>query len=121
MEEVLRASLVAALPGTAIDWVESDPAAGLPRVVLTRISGGEEYAHDGPVRLLRARVQIDCVAATYGAAKGLARDIRAHLSGRREGVISGVFVDAERDLGGSRASGVALQAVAVDVFVHYQE
>lgn len=121
MEEVLRGLLVAALPGMAVDWMENDPAAGLPRVRLLRVSGGTNYAMDSSRGMSRARVQVDCIAATYGQAKGLARSVKAAVGGYRGGVLAGVFVIDERDLSQGTASGVALAGVAVDLMVHYKE
>ncbi|NBE05931.1 DUF3168 domain-containing protein [Paragemmobacter ruber] len=122
MEEVLRALLRAALPGVAVDWGENDARAAVPRVRLMRVSGGAEYANDGPVGLHRARVQVDCIGATYGAAKGLARQVKAAVGGYRGGMLAGVFVDSERDLsGGTAATGKTLAGVAVDLRVHYKE
>lgn len=122
MRAALRARLRAEVADTPVDWVESDPGAALPRVVLTRVSGGASYAHDGADGLGRARVQIDCVAATYSAAVALAEAVKGALSGWRSGEISAVFVIDERDLpGGNANAGQHLAAVSVDVMVHYQE
>ena len=121
MEEILRGLLVAALPGVAVDWMENDPAAGLPRVRLMRVSGGPNYALDSTRGVARARVQVDCIASTYGAAKALARQVKAAVGGYRGGMLAGVFVDSERDLSQGTASGVALAGVALDLMVHYQE
>ena len=82
----------------------------LPALVFNRIDGAPLYADDGEVGLAQARVQIDCWAATYTAAKQLARAVKASLSGfvgEAGGVdFPSILIDAERDLreGGSNAA-----------------
>ena len=121
MEEELRGLLMAALPGVAVDWMENEPGEALPRIRLMRVSGGDGYAMDGALGLSRARVQVDCIAGSYGAAKLLSRAVKAAAGGYRGGNLAGVFVDDERDLSQGTASGVALAGVAVDLMVHYKE
>jgi hypothetical protein len=75
----------------------------LPAVVIHRIDGARDYAMQGPTGLVSSRLQIDCWAKTYTAAKTLARAVAAVLSGIRDDDIGiqGVFIDSERDLGES--------------------
>lgn len=122
MKADLRARLVAQLAAMPIDWVENRPGAGLPRIVLTQIGGGEDVAHDGASGLAQARVQVDCIAASAAAAAALALQAKAALRSYRGGVISAVFVADQRDLpGGNASAGERLAGVSVDVMVHYQE
>ena len=73
----------------------------LPAITLTRISGGPLYSDEGEAGLDDARIQIDCWAETYSAAKLLARAVKAVLSGF-DGTVGTtsfacVWLDNERD------------------------
>lgn len=105
MEESLRTLLlgtagVTAIAGTRIDWGISPQGAALPRLVLTEVGAQADTVHSGPSGLRETRVQIDCWAATFKAAKQLARAVEAALIGRRftQGTtkFSGAFLDASR-------------------------
>jgi hypothetical protein len=74
MEEAIIAKLladsgVAGLTGARVFPGSRPQGSALPAAVLNRISGGPLYADDGEVGLVQARIQIDCWAATYSAAK----------------------------------------------------
>jgi hypothetical protein len=107
MEEAIIAKLLAdsgvsTIVGNRVFPGSRPQASTLPALVLNRISGGPEYADDGEVGLEQARIQIDCWAATYGAAKKLARAVTASLSAF-EGTIGAttfqlIELDIERDL-----------------------
>jgi hypothetical protein len=106
MEEALRTFLLAgtdlaALVGTRVHWVRSPQAAASPRIVLYRISGLRDMHMQGPSGLVASRVQVDCIGASYGSAKPLARAVEARLSGY-SGTASGIrfegcFLIGERD------------------------
>ena len=100
----------------------SIPFSALPAVVLTRISGGPLYADDGEVGLEQARIQVDCWAETYAAAKLLARAVAACLSAFEGTVGATVFqfieLDIEQDLreGGGNAAAYPFRT-ALDFLV----
>ena len=106
MEEALRALLLSgsdltAQVGTRVHCVRSPQAAALPRVVLYRISGERDMHMQGPSGLVASRVQVDCIGASYGSAKAVARAVETVLSGY-SGTFSGiwfqgVFLISERD------------------------
>lgn len=75
------APAVAALVGTRIYWNALPQAVVDPCVVIYEIDAIPEYTMDGPDGLASARVQIDCRGTTYASALGVARAIRAKLSG----------------------------------------
>ncbi len=93
---------VSAIVGTRV-YPQSRPQGSLyPSLTCTRISGGPLYDDDGEVGLENARIQVDCWAEDYGAAKDLARAVRGVLSAF-EGVAGSVdfryiMLDDERDL-----------------------
>lgn len=108
MEEALRALLladaaVADLVGTRVTWAMRPQGSDLPAIVLWLISGREESHFQGPDHVADSLVQIDCWAATYGAAKRVARAAQAALAGYRDtgdsppGIFQGLFVEAARD------------------------
>jgi hypothetical protein len=107
MEEALIARLlgiaaVSGMVGTRVYPGSRPQGSALPAVVLNRISGGPLYADDGEVGLEQARIQIDCWAATYSAAKKLARAVTASLSAFEGTVGETTFqlieLDIEQDL-----------------------
>jgi hypothetical protein len=86
VEEALLAHLLAspdvsAQVGTRVYAGDRPQGSGLPAITIARISGGPEYADEGEIGLDNPRVQIDCWALTYTAAKRAARAVRAALSG----------------------------------------
>lgn len=72
---------VAAIAADRVSWFEI--ARGLqespqyPALLLTEISPGREYTHDGPDELDQGQVQFDCWALTSLAALNLARAVLA--------------------------------------------
>lgn len=102
MEEALRTLLkttaaVSAIVGTRVTWGDRRQGAGLPALVLNRVSGQSPKTLKGPTTLDQGAVQIDCYADTYGAAKLLARAVIARLDGYRGGGFRGVFHQSTRD------------------------
>jgi hypothetical protein len=106
MEEALRTFLLAgtdlaALVGTRVHWVRSPQAAASPRVVLYRIDGLRDMHMQGPSGLVASRVQVDCIGASYGSAKTVARAVEAILSGYSGSAggirFEGCFLIGERD------------------------
>jgi hypothetical protein len=120
MDETLRTILMTALGATPVDWGMSAQGITPPRVVLWRISGAPDYTNSGPSGLEEARVQMDCYAISVGGAKLLARQVKTALSGLRQGIIKGAFLDAERDLPPDTDGGSLLARVSLDFNIHYQ-
>ena len=125
MEEELRALLLAtasvtAICGTRINWGAHPQGAPWPGVILRVISDHEGHTLAGPNGVSHARVQIDCQAASYGAAKRLARAVRAVLDGHRGGLFQAVLLADARDEreGGSNEADRPFRT-SLDVFVHY--
>lgn len=106
MEAALLARLLAtagltALVSTRINWSRRPQGESLPAVVLHRIDGSPDYHLSGPSGLVESRVQVDCWAASYGAAKAIARQVEAAVSGLRftQGAIrfDAILILDERD------------------------
>jgi hypothetical protein len=102
MEEQLRALLLAAtgvtaLASTRVNFGEHPQGQPLPAVVLNTVQDAEGHDLEGVDDLSQGRVQIDCYAATYGAAKLLARAVRGALDGYKGGDFMGVFLVSARD------------------------
>lgn len=103
MEEVIRSTLladsaVAARVGGRVNWGSHPQGAAFPAVVLTVISGVSYHVLSGPSGNADGRVQVDCYAMTYGAMKGLARDVIAALDGLRSGDVLAAFHIGSRDM-----------------------
>jgi hypothetical protein len=103
MEEALRAMLgavpaISARVAARINWGLAPQGQALPCLTLTVVTDGPvDHSLDGP-GLSRARVQVDCWAATYGEAKVLSRAVRTALDAWQGGVITGAFLAGARDL-----------------------
>lgn len=87
MEEALRQLLITAsgIAAGRVNWGANPQGAGYPALVLNVISGGEGLHMQGGDGLLRARVQVDCYAASYGEAKTKSRAVIGALHGHRGG------------------------------------
>lgn len=131
MEEALPKYLLAssgltALIGQRIDWAARPQASALPALVLHMISGAPEYDDDGEVGLFTARIQFDCWGATYLAAKNVARQVKARLSGKafvQDGIeFQAAFFENEQDSRESAAGAEELYRVRLDCILwHKQE
>ena len=121
MDELLRARLLASVAGVPADWGMTAQGISPPRIVMYRISGGDDYTMAGRTGYSQTRVQVDCYAAGVGPAKLLARQVKAALSGWRSGQIKGVFLQSERDLSPDTEGVGTLGRVSLDFFVHHQE
>lgn len=120
MQEQLRATLIAALPGVPVDWAWNGQGQAAPRLVLTMVSDLANYTHDGPSGYVQNRVQIDVYAATYAEAQGLVAAINDALSGLRAGMILGAFRAGRRDYPPETGADT-LARVSVDYMIHHNE
>lgn len=125
MEEELRALLlgmtsVTAHTGTRINWGAHPQGAPLPGVILRVVSDVEGHTNKGRNGVSEARVQIDCQAESYGAAKLLARAVRNGLTGYRGGLLQAVLFAAARDgrEGGTDEADRPFR-VSLDFLVHH--
>ena len=131
MEPALIAKLLAtagvtALSGTRINWSrrpqgETIPA-GKSSLVLHRIDGEPDYHLQAPSGLVASRVQADCWAHSYGAAKALARAIETALSGQAfvQGAIrfDVILIVDERDSTFDEAPDTLFRT-SLDLMVHH--
>lgn len=125
MEEQIRSLLlndsgVLSFAGTRINFGTHPQGQPLPAIVLNVVGDAEEYTLDGPSGLSQARLQLDCYADGYGAAKGLSRAVRSLLSGYQNGAFQGVFHVGSRDgrEGGSNEAERPYR-VSMDFMVHF--
>lgn len=131
MEEALIARLladagVAAIAATRVYPGARPQGSALPALVLNTISGAPVYDDQGEAGLFSARVQIDSWAATYTAAKLLARAVKNCLSGfvGVQGAIAfrNVLVDVERDLRETGSNEAQYEfRVSIDFIVWFKE
>lgn len=81
---LLASAGVAALVSDRVTPVSRTQGSTLPAITVQRISGAPEYAADGEVGLLNARVQVDCWGSDYGDSKLLAAAVINELSAVRD-------------------------------------
>ena len=127
MEEAFRSLLASAsgvtalVPATRIGWGSHPQGTGNPYIVLTVISDTEGLHMQGPDGLSRARVQVDCYAPSYGAAKGAGRAVLPLLHGYRGGGFRLIQFAGSRD---SREGGTneaeLLHRVSLDFIVNWR-
>ena len=103
MEEVLRAALladsaVAARVGARVNWGSHPQGLSFPAFVLNVVSAASYHVLAGPSGNADGRVQVDCYARTYGAMKGLSRDVIKALDGLQSGDVLATFHVATRDM-----------------------
>jgi hypothetical protein len=102
IQRLLATSAVATIVGTGVYPGAKPQGAPLPAIVFNKISGAPLYDDKGEAGIEESRLQIDCWATSYTAAKGLARAVRDSLSaffGTSEGVESlYCTLETERDL-----------------------
>jgi hypothetical protein len=108
--KLLATSGVTSLVSTRIYPGAIPQAAAMPAISVQRISGAPVYTDQGEAGLASARLEIDCWAETYSAAKQAARAVIAALSAfvgtQGSQTFQYVLLDAERDFreGGSNAA-----------------
>jgi hypothetical protein len=78
--KLLATAGVTALVSTRINWSRRPQGSALPAIVLHRIDGSPDYHHAGASGLVQSRVQVDCWAASYGAAKAIARAVETAVT-----------------------------------------
>lgn len=106
---LLGTSGVTSIAGERIFPGARPQASALPAVVFNVVSGAPVYTDDGEAGLAENRIQLDCWAETYTAAKQLSAAVKASLSafvGASAGVnFQNILLITERDRreGGSNA------------------
>lgn len=102
MEELIRDRLLATsgvttLVGSRVDWGGNPQGSQNPRICLWTISDFEGLVLEGPDGFSQGRVQVDCYAVTYAAAKNLSRAVRSALDGYAGGGLQLVRLIGTRD------------------------
>lgn len=125
MEEEFRALLLAGLPAvqsTRINWGQHLQMAGGPYLVIHLIAMSRGHTQQGPDRLERARVQVDCYAADFGTVNGIGRAVRDVLDFYRGGNFRGIFFDTMRQTRESGdTAGEAVYRASLDFLTHWRQ
>lgn len=99
---LLAAPAIQAVAGSRVWWVRRPQGSDLPCAILQTVSTVPAYGFAGPKNWQESRVQVDCYALTYAAARGLAAAVATRLSGYSgtQGAtqFQGVFQISDRDL-----------------------
>jgi len=90
---LLANNAVKAIVGTRVYPGKLPQRPELPAIRYFRVSGGRPVSHSGGSGLDGARVQFDCLAGTYQAAKALGSALRAVLQGYK-GTVGSVVIQA---------------------------
>jgi hypothetical protein len=113
---------VAAVVGAKVYWSIVPQAAVLPYIRLQTVSDERPIDMKGYQARREPRVQADCFAATYGAARGLADKVVAALATPETvgGVVFGfVRASGPRDLGEDTSAGFVHRA-SLDLIVEHR-
>jgi hypothetical protein len=115
------ASVLALVPAASISMGDAAQGTVRPSIVCRVISDAVDYTHSGPDRLQSGRVQVDCVALSYAAAKAISRAVILTLGGYRGGAFSGIFHESTRDSreGGSNEAERPY-LVSLDFMTHWR-
>lgn len=102
MEKQIRAVLrgnvaVASHVAQRVNFGAHPQGQPLPAIVLNTVSDLEGITLSGPSGLSAGRIQVDCYADQYGAAKLLSRAVKAALHGYSGDGVQGVFHAGSRD------------------------
>ncbi|KEJ97430.1 Protein of unknown function [Pseudosulfitobacter pseudonitzschiae] len=102
MEELIRALLKADVTVMArangnVNFGSHPQGTPWPGVVLYTVGDAGSYTLQGSSGLSKARVQANCIAPSYSAAKQLSRAVRDALSGHASAGLQGVFHVGTRD------------------------
>jgi len=93
----------------------------LPAITYALVSSGIEYQSAGQSSLETPRYQLDCWGATYLAAKTLAEELKARLSGFRGQMgtktVTAAFIEGERE---DDDPETQRECVSLDVIIHHQ-
>lgn len=114
---------VGALVGESVSWSGRVRGDALPVLVLTMVSPGRDWDHDGPTGEDESRVQFDSYAATVDEANALALAVRAMMEAPAtvgETRFEEGFLDNEQDFDeGEQDGGAPLFRVSQDyIFLH---
>lgn len=124
MEIELRALAVTAtgLSPLRVNWGEAGSVDRAPYVVLHLIGMTDGRHMQGPNRLFRSRVQIDCYAPDFAGAAALRAAVISALDGYRDGILRGVFFDGARQTRESGANaGEAVYRASLDFLVNWRK
>lgn len=123
MEADLRALIIGAsgVAANRVNWGQDPADLRGSYIVLHLIDWLEGHTQQGPDGLNRSRVQVDCYALTWGAARTLGGAVKAALDGYRGGVFRGIFADGMRLTreGGANA-GEATYRASLDFIVNWR-
>lgn len=120
MEEDFLAALSAV--NAVKNWGEHPQGATFPAIVLNVIDNAQGITHGGGDGLWTGRVQVDCYARTFKAARDLSNAVAAALHGYRGGGLRLVVHEATRS---SRESGASdadrLYRFGSDFLTHWRD
>jgi gamma-glutamylcysteine synthetase len=99
--------------------VEAEQGVKEPYCVYEQVSGGRRYSHSGYSNLQRSRMQVNCYADTFEAAKEIAAQVTAALESWSEANVKAVgsFQQNEIDM---IDIDTGFYVVMVDFFVWYK-
>lgn len=113
------AGVTALVPAANIDWQRRPQGTAYPAVILRVINDRPAYLLSDTTDRASARVQIDCWALTYPAAKAVSRAVRACLSGHRDATFQRVWLLGARDTQDPEAQGDP-SGVSMDFEIDYR-
>ena len=109
------------LSANRVNWGQDPTELRGPYVTLHLIGETGGHHMQGPDRLFRSRVQVDCRAGDFATARGLADKITAAIDGRRDSTFCGIFFDGLRmTREGGADMGEAVYRASLDFLAHWR-
>lgn len=76
---LLANATIASLSGGRVSWGDRPTSTALPAAVLTKVSPGRGWTHEGPDPLVNPRVQIDLYGASFAQIGPIAAALQAEM------------------------------------------
>lgn len=122
--DLLQGDVAVSDMATQINFGQHPQGQPLPAIIMNNVGMQHDVTLDGPHSLTTSRVQVDCYADTYGAAKLLSRAVVTRMHGYRGGNFQGVMaIDASDNRTGQTDGASAAQPfrVSIDFRVFYNQ
>jgi hypothetical protein len=80
---------IANLTGGRISWGDRPSSTGLPAIVLTKVSPGRAWTHEGADPMVNPRVQVDIYGATFASVGPIAAAVQAEMEREDRATVGG--------------------------------
>lgn len=120
LEPKIMARLKAEVPSVneRVNWQGDHQGRETPYLIISEVSAGREYSHDGYSKIMRPRWQVSVYGSSYIEAKTAAKEVIAAMEGWAADGIRFAPVAGSVDL---YEEDTKLHHIPVDFFIYYDE